>query len=95
MLFYVALVPTLIPLAEIGKEDYAALVIVTAVVLLIVLVPYICWPPRRAKFLKEPSALKLLNRTAGGILAGNRRLYRGKGRLIIILFLRNFSDVPF
>ncbi|MCD2175408.1 LysE family translocator [Rhizobium sp. C4] len=70
MLFYVALVPTLIPLAEIGKQDYAALVVVTAVVLLIVLVPYILLAAKARELLKEPSALKLLNRTAGGILAG-------------------------
>ena len=70
MLFYVALVPTLIPLAQIGPQDYAALVIVTAVVLLLVLVPYILLAAKARELLKEPSALKLLNRTAGGILAG-------------------------
>jgi threonine/homoserine/homoserine lactone efflux protein len=70
MLFYVALVPTLIPLAQIGRQDYAALVVVTAVVLLIVLVPYILLAAKARELLKEPSALKLLNRTAGGILAG-------------------------
>ena len=70
MLFYVALVPTLIPLAEIGAPDYAELVVTTFVVLLIVLVPYILLAAKARELLKEPSALKLLNRTAGGILAG-------------------------
>jgi threonine/homoserine/homoserine lactone efflux protein len=70
MLFYVALVPTLIPLAQIGRQDYAALVVVTAVVLLLVLIPYILLAAKARELLKEPSALKLLNRTAGGILAG-------------------------
>lgn len=41
----------------------------TAVVLLIVLVPYILLAAKARELLKEPSALKLLNRTAGGILA--------------------------
>ncbi len=52
--------PTLIPLAQIGPQDYAALVIVTAVVLLLVLVPYILLAAKARELLKEPSALKLL-----------------------------------
>jgi threonine/homoserine/homoserine lactone efflux protein len=69
MLFYVALVPTLIPLAEIGAPDYAELLAVTFVVLMIVLVPYILLAAKARDLLKEPSALKLLNRTAAGVLA--------------------------
>ncbi|RCW23157.1 threonine/homoserine/homoserine lactone efflux protein [Ciceribacter lividus] len=69
MLFYVALVPTLIPLQSIRPADYAALAGITFVVLLAVLIPYIVLAARARTLLKQPSALKLLNRVAGSILA--------------------------
>ncbi|MFC3163261.1 LysE family translocator [Ciceribacter thiooxidans] len=69
MLFYVALVPTLIPLEAIGPTDYAALAGITFVVLIAVLIPYIVLAARARTLLKQPSALKLLNRMAGSILA--------------------------
>ncbi len=69
MLFYVALVPTLIPLEAIEPADYAALAGITFVVLIAVLIPYIVLAARARTLLKQPSALKLLNRVAGSILA--------------------------
>ncbi|HLP70013.1 MAG TPA: LysE family translocator [Rhizobium sp.] len=69
MLFYVALVPTLIPLEAIGPTDYAALAGITSVVLMAVLIPYIVLAARARVLLKQPSALKLLNRVAGSVLA--------------------------
>ncbi len=69
MLFYVALVPTLIPLEAIGPADYAALAGITFVVLMAVLIPYIVLAARARVLLKQPSALKLLNRVAGSVLA--------------------------
>jgi threonine/homoserine/homoserine lactone efflux protein len=41
MLFYVALVPTLVDLNAVGLRDYGVLLAATFIVLLIVLVPYI------------------------------------------------------
>ena len=70
MLFYVALVPTLIDLAAIGIDDYALLVTATLVVLLAVLVPYMALAARARLLLARPRALQLLNRTAAAILAG-------------------------
>ncbi|MBB4009543.1 LysE family translocator [Allorhizobium taibaishanense] len=69
MLFYVALVPTLIPLAAIGPADYGLLVGTTFIVLMAVLIPYILLAAKARLLLKQPSALKLLNRTAASILA--------------------------
>ncbi|MDQ0455307.1 LysE family translocator [Rhizobium paknamense] len=69
MLFYVALVPTLIPLQLVGLREYAALVVITFSVLLAVLVPYILLAARARQLLKKPSALKVLNRAAASILA--------------------------
>ncbi|MBV2186097.1 MAG: LysE family translocator [Rhizobium sp.] len=70
MLFYVALVPTLIPLEAIGPRDYAALVGITFVVLIAVLIPYILLASQARTLLKKPSSLKVLNRSAASILAG-------------------------
>lgn len=70
MLFYVALVPTLIPLEAIGPRDYAALVGITFVVLIAVLIPYILLASQARTLLKKPNSLKALNRSAASILAG-------------------------
>ncbi|MFS8111262.1 LysE family translocator [Rhizobium jaguaris] len=70
MLFYVALVPTLIDIRSIGLREYAMLLAVTFVVLLVVLVPYMLLASRARTFLKRPKALQILNRAAASILAG-------------------------
>ena len=70
MLFYVALAPSLLPLADIGLFDYLLLIGLTFVVLMAVLIPYILLAAQARHLLKRPSALKLLNRGAAGILAG-------------------------
>ncbi len=69
MLFYVALVPTLIPLEAVGAKDYAALVGITFVVLIAVLIPYILLASQARTLLKKPNSLKALNRSAASILA--------------------------
>lgn len=68
MLFYVALVPTLIDLRAIGLNEYAILVGSTFIVLMAVLIPYILLASRARLLLKQPRALKSLNRIAAGIL---------------------------
>lgn len=70
MLFYVALVPTLVDIRMIGLEAYAVLLAVTFVVLMAVLLPYILLASKARTLLKRPAALTILNRTAAGILAG-------------------------
>ncbi|KQR78191.1 LysE family translocator [Rhizobium sp. Leaf341] len=68
MLFYVALVPTLIDLAAIGPRDYILLVLTTFVILLSVLIPYIVLASRARQFLRRPRALMILNRGAASML---------------------------
>jgi len=68
MLFYVALVPTLIDLHVIGLNEYAVLVGATFIVLMAVLIPYILLASRARLLLKQPRALKSLNRIAASIL---------------------------
>ncbi|MDP9569637.1 UNVERIFIED_ORG: threonine/homoserine/homoserine lactone efflux protein [Agrobacterium larrymoorei] len=70
MLFYVALVPTLIDIRGIGLAGYAVLIGLTFTVLMAVLLPYILLASKARTLLKRPSALTILNRTAAGILAG-------------------------
>ncbi len=70
MLFYVALVPTLIDIRGIGLSEYALLIGLTFTVLMAVLLPYILLASKARALLKRPSALTILNRTAAGILAG-------------------------
>ncbi len=69
MLFYIALVPTLIDIRSIGLSEYGVLLVVTAVVLLIVLVPYMLLAARARSMLRRPKSLQMLNRVAAGILA--------------------------
>jgi threonine/homoserine/homoserine lactone efflux protein len=70
MLFYVALVPTLIDIQAIGPGDYGLLLTATFLVLLSVLVPYMLLASRARLLLKQPKALKALNRVAASVLAG-------------------------
>ncbi|AVA20061.1 MULTISPECIES: LysE family translocator [unclassified Rhizobium] len=70
MLFYVALVPTLIDIGSIGLREYATLLAATFIVLLVVLIPYMLLASRARTFLKRPKALQILNRVAASILAG-------------------------
>jgi threonine/homoserine/homoserine lactone efflux protein len=70
MLFYIALAPSLLPLGAIGLFDYLLLIGLTFTVLMAVLIPYILLAAQARHLLKRPSALKLLNRGAAGILAG-------------------------
>ncbi len=70
MLFYIALAPSLLPLGAIGLFDYLVLIGLTFTVLMAVLIPYILLAAQARHLLKRPSALKLLNRGAAGILAG-------------------------
>ncbi|PYB77805.1 MULTISPECIES: LysE family translocator [Rhizobium] len=69
MLFYIALAPSLLPLSAIGLFDYLLLISLTFLVLMAVLIPYILLAAQARHLMKRPSALKLLNRGAAGILA--------------------------
>ena len=79
MLFYVALVPTLIPLEEIDGRDYAILVAITFAVLLAVLIPYILLASQARTLLKRPASLRALNRSAASILAGTAAYIAARG----------------
>jgi threonine/homoserine/homoserine lactone efflux protein len=70
MIFYLALVPTLVDLHGLTAADYGVLVLCTVVVLLIVLVPYLALAAKARWLLRTPRALKLLNRAAASFMGG-------------------------
>jgi threonine/homoserine/homoserine lactone efflux protein len=70
MIFYLALTPTLVDLRTITVADYGILAVVTVLVLLVVLVPYLALAAKARWLLKTPRALRTLNRTAAVFMAG-------------------------
>lgn len=70
MIFYVALTPTLVDLANTTLADYAMLALITAIVLILVLLPYLLLATRARLLLQTPRALKILNRTAAIFMGG-------------------------
>jgi threonine/homoserine/homoserine lactone efflux protein len=70
MIFYLAITPTVIDLTSITPADYGILAAITVVVLLLVLVPYLALAAQARWLLRTPRALKALNRTAAGFMAG-------------------------
>lgn len=70
MIFYLALTPTLVDLANITPTDYGLLALATIIVLLVVLVPYLVLAANARSLLKSPRALKALNRTAASFMVG-------------------------
>lgn len=70
IIFYLALLPNLLDLTMITAADFSVLVVLTFVVLMIALLPYIAAAGKARMFLQTPKALKLLNRFAATCLAG-------------------------
>ena len=70
MIFYLAITPTIVDLKAITLADYGILALLTIIVLLVVLVPYLALAAKARWFLKTPRALKALNRTAATFMAG-------------------------
>lgn len=70
MIFYLALMPTLVDLQALTIADYGILVVCTVVVLLIVLVPYLALAAKARWLLRTPRALKTLSRGAAAFMAG-------------------------
>lgn len=71
MLFYIALVPSIVDIQHMTFADYGILVVATTLVLLAVLIPYIALATRIRQLMKQPKPLQILNRIAAGFLAGS------------------------
>ena len=70
MLFYLALVPTLIDITDITATDYVELLGVTFLVLMVGTIPYILLAAKAREFLRQPEALRRLNKASAAFLAG-------------------------
>lgn len=70
MIFYLAVAPTIIDLRTVTLAEYGMLALLTVVVLLVVLVPYLALAAKARWFLRTPRALRLLNRTAAAFMVG-------------------------
>lgn len=70
MLFYVALLPTLVDLSSLTALSFAELAGVVTIVYCGVLTAYVLLAVRARRFFRSPRAMKLVNRGAGAIMAG-------------------------
>lgn len=70
IIFYMALLPTVVDLQTITVPDYIVLFILTVLVLYAVCIPYIGLAARARRFLVNPRALKWLGRGAASAMAG-------------------------
>jgi len=70
IVFYLAVLPTLVDLRAVTAGDYATLVGLTAVVLVMVMTPYAALAARARDSLRKPVFRARLNRSAAAIMAG-------------------------
>jgi threonine/homoserine/homoserine lactone efflux protein len=70
MVFYLALLPTLIDIARITVLGFFELVAVTLVVLGAVFGGYILLASRARRLFSSPRAIRVVNRVTGGVMAG-------------------------
>jgi threonine/homoserine/homoserine lactone efflux protein len=70
MLFYLALLPTLLPLAKITVPDYLLLVMTQCIVYGGILVGYVLLAARVRRTLASTRAMRFINRVTGTMMAG-------------------------
>lgn len=70
IVFYMALVPNVIELNSVDLHGFIVLTIVTAIILLVTLTPYILLAARARNTLKNEDSLKILSKFAAGALTG-------------------------
>lgn len=70
MIFFMALLPTVVPLRALHFADYAAITLSMVVILPLTLGGYALAASRARGFFRTPSSIRLLNRGAGTAMAG-------------------------
>lgn len=70
MVFYLALLPTILDLTRVTLLGYAELVLATLAVLAVVLGAYIVLASRARRLFTSARAIRILNRTTGTVMAG-------------------------
>ena len=70
MMFYLALLPTLIDLQRVGPVAWGQLVMVTLAVLAGIDLAWALLAARARRLLRSPRAVRLVNRTSASVMAG-------------------------
>ncbi|MEL6921201.1 MAG: LysE family translocator [Pseudomonadota bacterium] len=70
IVFYLALLPNLMDLSAVTVLDFSILIVITFVVLVVTMTPYIALAGRARSILQSPNALKIMNRVAASFLGG-------------------------
>lgn len=70
MMFYVALLPTIIDLNAVTITGWAELVAVMLAVLVFVDLAWVAFAAKARQFLRSPRAVRIANRTSAGLMAG-------------------------
>jgi threonine/homoserine/homoserine lactone efflux protein len=70
MMFYVALLPTIIDLNAVTVTGWAELVAVMLAVLVFVDLAWVAFASKARQFLRSPRAMRIANRTSAGLMAG-------------------------
>ncbi len=78
IIFYLALLPTVLDLHSVGIGKWALLAVVTVAVLFATLAPYAVLASRARSMMKRPAAVMRLNRFAAGIIGGTGALILGQ-----------------
>ncbi|MER0237630.1 LysE family translocator [Fulvimarina sp. MAC8] len=78
IIFYLALLPTVVDLKAIGPSQWGALSAVTVIVLAVTLIPYAVLADRARSILGQSSSLRRLKRYAAGFIGGAGVLILGQ-----------------
>ncbi len=84
IIFYLALLPTVLDLHSVGLGKWALLALVTVAVLFATLAPYAVLASRARSLMKRPAAVMRLNRFAAGIIGGTGALILGQAATTLV-----------
>jgi len=79
MLFYFALLPTVLPLGQVSAPDFAALAVAVVVVYGAILVAYVLTADRARRALKDTRLVRYVNRATGAVMAGAAAAVASRG----------------
>lgn len=79
VVFYMALLPGVIDMTQVGISDWAVLCALTVIVLLAVLVPYIALASQTRRHLGDRFSMKWLGRAASAIVTGTAGFILARG----------------
>ncbi|MFT4052893.1 MAG: LysE family translocator [Novosphingobium sp.] len=78
IVFYLALLPTVLDLGAVGLAQWSALACMTALTLVVTLAPYAVLADRARSLISRPSALQRITRAAAAIIGGTSVIILGQ-----------------